>query len=45
MVTAEAKADHAIAAKEAGVDNYILKPFNATVLENKIGAAMAGKAH
>ncbi|MFM9864807.1 MAG: response regulator [Micropepsaceae bacterium] len=45
MVTAEAKADHAIAAKEAGVDSYLLKPFNATVLETKIGAAMAGKAH
>ena len=45
MITAESKADHAIAAKEAGVDNYILKPFNATVLESKIGAAMAGKAH
>ncbi|NOT39306.1 MAG: response regulator [Alphaproteobacteria bacterium] len=45
MVTAEAKADHAIAAKEAGVDSYLLKPFNATVLETKIDAAMAGKAH
>ena len=45
MITAESKADHAIAAKEAGVDNYILKPFNATALESKIGAAMAGKAH
>jgi two-component system chemotaxis response regulator CheY len=45
MITAEAKADHAIAAKEAGVDSYLLKPFNATVLENRIGAAMAGKAH
>jgi two-component system chemotaxis response regulator CheY len=45
MVTAEAKADHAIAAKEAGVDSYLLKPFNTTVLESKIGAAMAGKAH
>jgi two-component system chemotaxis response regulator CheY len=45
MITAEAKADHAIAAKEAGVDSYLLKPFNATVLESKIGAAMTGKAH
>ncbi len=45
MITAEAKADHAIAAKEAGVDSYLLKPFNATVLESKIGAAMAGKGH
>jgi two-component system chemotaxis response regulator CheY len=45
MVTAEAKADHAIAAKEAGVDSYLLKPFNATVLESKIGTAIAAKAH
>lgn len=45
MITAEAKADHAIAAKEAGVDSYLLKPFNASVLQSKIGAAMAGKAH
>ena len=45
MITAEAKADHAIAAKEAGVDSYLLKPFNATVLESKIGAAMAAKVH
>ena len=45
MVTAETKADHAIAAKEAGVDSYLLKPFNATVLEGKINTAMAGKAH
>ena len=45
MITAEAKADHAIAAREAGADNYLLKPFNTTVLESKIGAAIAGKAH
>ena len=45
MITAEAKASHAIAAKEAGVDSYLLKPFNAAVLENRIGAAMATKAH
>jgi two-component system, chemotaxis family, chemotaxis protein CheY len=45
MVTAEAKADHAIAAKEAGVDSYLLKPFNATALESKIGTAVARKAH
>jgi two-component system, chemotaxis family, chemotaxis protein CheY len=45
MVTAEAKADHAIAAKEAGVDNYLLKPFNATVLGDRIGATLARKPH
>lgn len=45
MVTAEAKAEHAIAAKEAGADNYLLKPFNATVLGDKIGTALARKPH
>lgn len=45
MITAEAKADHAIAAKEAGVDSYLLKPFNTTILGSRIGDAMAGKAH
>ena len=45
MITAEAKADHVIAAKEAGVDNYLLKPFNATVLGDRIGATLARKPH
>jgi two-component system, chemotaxis family, chemotaxis protein CheY len=33
MVTAESKTDHVIAAKKAGVNNYIVKPFNAATLK------------
>ena len=38
MVTAESKTENVIAAKKAGVDNYIVKPFNAQTLKNKIEA-------
>jgi two-component system chemotaxis response regulator CheY len=38
MVTAESKTEHVIAAKKAGVNNYIVKPFNAQTLKNKIEA-------
>lgn len=38
MVTAEAKSDNVVAAKEAGVNNYIVKPFNAQTLREKIEA-------
>jgi len=36
MVTAEAKSENVIAAKKAGVNNYIVKPFNAQTLKGKI---------
>ena len=36
MVTAESKTDNVIAAKKAGVNNYIVKPFNAQTLKAKI---------
>jgi len=36
MVTAEAKRDQIVAAAEAGVNGYIVKPFNAQTLEQKI---------
>ena len=36
MITAESKTENVIAAKEAGVSNYIVKPFNAETLRNKI---------
>ena len=36
MVTAESKTENVIAAKQAGVNNYIVKPFNAETLKNKI---------
>jgi two-component system chemotaxis response regulator CheY len=36
MVTAEALQDNVIAAVKAGVSNYIVKPFTAEVLNDKI---------
>lgn len=36
MVTAESKTDNVIAAKKAGVSNYIVKPFNADTLKQKM---------
>ncbi len=36
MVTAESKAENVVAAKQAGVSNYIVKPFNAETLRDKI---------
>ena len=41
MVTAESKTDNVIAAKKAGVNNYIVKPFNAQTLHSKIEAVFA----
>jgi len=41
MVTAESKTETVIAAKKAGVNNYIVKPFNAQTLQNKIEAVFA----
>lgn len=38
MVTAESKTDNVIAAKKAGVNSYIVKPFNAQTLKAKIEA-------
>jgi two-component system chemotaxis response regulator CheY len=40
MVTAESKTENVIAAKKAGVDNYIVKPFNAATLKSKISAIL-----
>jgi two-component system chemotaxis response regulator CheY len=36
MVTAESKTENVIVAKQAGVSNYIVKPFNADTLKAKI---------
>ena len=41
MVTAESKTENVVAAKKAGVNNYIVKPFNAQTLKNKIDAVFA----
>ena len=40
LVTAESKTDNVVAAKKAGVDNYIVKPFNAQTLQSKINAVL-----
>jgi two-component system chemotaxis response regulator CheY len=40
MVTAESKVENVAAAKEAGVNNYIVKPFNAETLKQKIAAVL-----
>jgi two-component system chemotaxis response regulator CheY len=45
MVTAESKTENVIAAKKAGVSNYIVKPFNAQTLKNKIDAVFGLKAN
>ena len=37
MVTAEAAKENIVSAVEAGVNNYIVKPFTAAVLREKIG--------
>ena len=36
MITAESQSENLIAAKEAGVSNYIVKPFNAETLKGKM---------
>jgi two-component system chemotaxis response regulator CheY len=41
MITAESKTDNVIAAKRAGVNNYIVKPFNAATLKTKIDAVFS----
>lgn len=40
MITAESKTENVIAAKQAGVNNYIVKPFNAETLKTKMSAVL-----
>lgn len=40
MVTAESKTENVIMAKKAGVNNYIVKPFNAETLKTKMSAVL-----
>jgi len=40
MVTAESKTENVVAAKQAGVNNYIVKPFNAETLKTKLSAVL-----
>ena len=42
MVTAESKTENVVAAKQAGVSNYIVKPFNAETLREKIEKVLGG---
>ena len=39
MVTAESKTDNALAARHAGVDAFLVKPFNVQTLRQKIQSA------
>ena len=43
MITAESKTENVIAAKRAGVNGYIVKPFNAETLQSKIATVFAGQ--
>ncbi|MEM1401028.1 MAG: response regulator [Pseudomonadota bacterium] len=36
MITAESKKENVVAAAQAGVNNYIVKPFNAATLKTKL---------
>jgi two-component system chemotaxis response regulator CheY len=45
MITAESKTENIIAAKKAGVSNYIVKPFNAATLKAKIDAVFSEQPH
>lgn len=40
MVTAESRTENVIAAKKAGVNNYIVKPFNAETLKGKLKSVL-----
>ena len=40
MITAESKTENVIAAKESGVNNYIVKPFNAATLKAKLTSVL-----
>ncbi|MGA7790827.1 MAG: response regulator [Xanthobacteraceae bacterium] len=44
MVTGEAKTEHVIAARKAGVSNYIVKPFTALTLKAKIDTVFAARS-
>jgi len=44
MITAESKTENVVAARKAGVNNYIVKPFNAQTLKAKMEAVFSGGA-
>ena len=41
MVTAESKTDNVLSARQAGVDHYLVKPFNAQMLRSKLEQVLA----
>ncbi len=43
MISAESKSENIVVAKEAGVSNYIVKPFTAAILKSKINTVLAGR--
>ena len=45
MITAEAKKENIVEAAQAGADGYIVKPFNAATLKEKIEKILARRAH
>lgn len=40
MITAESKTENVVLAKQAGVSNYIVKPFNAETLKTKMSSVI-----
>lgn len=44
LVTAESKPENVEAARKAGVNNYLIKPFSAPVLKEKIDKVLIGAA-
>ena len=44
LVTAESKADNVIAARNAGANDYLIKPFSGPALKEKIDKALAARA-
>ena len=40
MITAEAKPENVATARDAGADGYIVKPFNATALKDKLSSVL-----
>jgi two-component system chemotaxis response regulator CheY len=41
LVTGESRPENVLAAKEAGVNNYVVKPFNAQTLKLKVASVLA----
>ena len=44
MITAEAKKENIVEAAQAGADGYIVKPFNAATLKDKIAKILSRRA-